>query len=76
MSLESEIQRGVELVKNLQTGFEVHLNWSEESGGLVTKSGDLYTLEEIPQFGGVSISSDEYREDQIEEVVRTAYEWN
>ncbi len=59
----------------LKDGQECTLNWFEESGGLATRKGDIYTLEEVTGYGANSQEEGKYTANEFEEMLDKTYSW-
>jgi hypothetical protein len=62
-------------LKALADGEECTLNWFEEGGGLVTRMGELYYLEEVPQYGGEPRPEGIFTSAEFEKIIAKAAEW-
>lgn len=65
-----------ERILALKIGEELTFNWFEEGGALVTRTeNNVWKLEEIPQYGGMSISEDFYDNMAIRELIQLGNSW-
>jgi|APSaa5957512576_1039674.scaffolds.fasta_scaffold135226_2 hypothetical protein len=60
---------------NMKEGEKVFINWSEGGGGLVTKKGDIYTLHEVPIYGGIPQVDGEYTKSELDKLIEKAMSW-
>ncbi len=64
-----------EIILSMKDGDERHLNMFQGGGALVTLGAKIYTLYEIPLFGGEPRLANYYSEDRIDKMIAEYKSW-
>lgn len=62
-------------ILNLKVGHVAYINWHEEGGGEVMKTGEYYDLYEVPQYGGDPVFFQRYKVDKVDDLIAVAFSW-
>jgi len=64
-----------EKIKNLKKDQECTVNWFDGGGGLIRREGSLLNLYEVPQYGGMKIFYDSFKDSEIDEIIKICETW-
>lgn len=67
--------QAIEKIKKLKDGEHCYFNMFQDGGAVCYRCNGMYLLFEVPLYGGVAQYEKTYFENQLNELINTAFSW-